>query len=234
VIPLYDVNPTRRFPAVTVALIAVNVVVYLWQVLVLPATGMSVAEWCYVAGVRPVEVIQHVDLPPSGGLPWWATLFTSQFVHGGLLHLGFNMLYLWIFGNNVEDSMSRPRFLVFYLLCGLGAAAGQVLVDPTSAVPLVGASGAIAGVLGAYFVLFPRARVLTLVPLFLFFPVFEMPAWVLLVAWFVLQWLAGLSSLGSSQPGGVAYFAHVGGFLTGLALVWLFARRRRRRAPVVW
>lgn len=232
-IPLYDVNPTRRFPVLTVTLIAVNVVVFLWQALILPASGLSVEEWYSIAGVRPVEVTQHVDLPPSDGLPWWATLLTSQFVHGGLLHLGFNMLYLWIFGNNVEDSMSRPRFLVFYLLCGLGAVAGQVLVDPLSAVPMVGASGAIAGVLGAYFVLFPRARVLTLVPIFPFFPVFEMPAWVLLVAWFALQWLAGLSSLGGGQPGGVAYFAHVGGFVTGLGLVWLFARRRRR-SPVVW
>ncbi len=233
-IPLYDVNPTRRFPVVTVALIVANVTVFLWQILFLPATGMGLYEWYAVLGARPVELTQHVDLWPSGGVPWWATLFTSQFVHGGFLHLAFNMLYLWIFGNNVEDAMSRPRFLVFYLVCGLGAAFAQTVVDPASDVPLVGASGAIAGVLGAYFVLYPRARVLTVVPLFLLFPVFELPAWVLLLGWFVLQWLSGLSTLGGSQPGGVAYFAHIGGFVTGLALVWLFVCRRRREPPVVW
>ena len=122
-----------------------------------------------------------MDVPPFGWFPWWATLFTSMFVHGGWLHLIFNMWYLWIFGNNVEDAMTRPRFLVFYLVCGMVATATQVLVAPASDVPLIGASGAIAGVLGGYLVLFPRRRVLTVIPLIVVWPVFEVPAWILLL-----------------------------------------------------
>jgi len=149
-------------------------------------------------------------------------------VHGGWLHLIFNMLYLWIFGNNVEDAMSRPRFVAFYVVCGLAATTAQVLVAPNSDVPLIGASGAIAGVLGAYLVLFPRARVLTVVPLIFVFPVFEVPAWILLAVWFVIQGLNGIQSLGSGAAG-VAFFAHLGGFVAGMGLVLVIARRRPRR-----
>ena len=169
-IPLHDDNPTRRFPAVTVALIVANVAVFAVQLL-LPRWGITQEGWYYLFGARPFELTRHVDLAPFGWFPWWATLLTALFVHGGWLHLIFNMWYLWIFGNNVEDAMTRPRFVAFYLACGLVATGAQVLVAPASEVPIVGASGAIAGVLGAYLVLHPRARVLTVIPLVIVWPV---------------------------------------------------------------
>jgi membrane associated rhomboid family serine protease len=228
VIPLHDDIRTRRFPAVTAALIAANVAVFVVQ-LTLPRWGITPKGWYYLLGARPFELSHGTNVPPFGWFPWWVTLFTSMFVHGGWLHLIFNMLYLWIFGNNVEDAMTRPRFVAFYFICGMAATAAQVLVAPDSAVPLIGASGAIAGVLGGYLVLFPRARVLTVVPLIFIFPVFEVPAWILLVIWFVLQGIGGARSWGSGEAG-VAFFAHLGGFVAGLLLVLLFARRRPARA----
>jgi membrane associated rhomboid family serine protease len=231
-IPLRDDIPARRFAVVTVTLIAANVAVFVVQLL-LPRWGLTLEGWYYLAGARPYELTHQTDLPPFGYFPWWATLFTSLFVHGGWLHLIFNMLYLWIFGTNVEDAMTRPRFVAFYVICGLVATTAQVLVAPDSGVPLIGASGAIAGVLGAYLVLFPRARVLTVIPLFFVFPVFEIPAWILLVIWFVSQGLGGFQSLGSGEAG-VAFFAHIGGFVAGMGLGLLLARRRpvRRRRRV--
>ncbi len=227
-IPLHDDIRSRRFPAVTVALIAANVGVFVVQ-LFLPRWGITTQGWYYLLGARPFELTHHLDVPPFGWFPWWATLFTSMFVHGGWLHLLFNMLYLWIFGSGVEDAMTRPRFATFYFVCGMLATTAQVLMAPDADVPLIGASGAIAGVLGAYLVLFPRARVLTMVPLIVVFPVFEVPAWVFLVAWFVLQGAGGAGSLGSAQAG-VAFFAHLGGFVAGMLLVLVFARRRPARA----
>ena len=214
----------------TVALIAANVAVFVVQLL-LPRWGITLEDWYYLLGARPFELTNRVNMPPSGWFPWWATLFTAMFVHGGWLHLLFNMWYLWIFGNNVEDAMTRPRFVVFYLACGMAATATQVLVAPLSDVPLIGASGAIAGVLGGYLVLFPRARVLTVIPLIIVWPVFEVPAWVLLLIWFGLQGIGGLQSFGSGEAG-VAFFAPLGGFVAGMLLVLLFARRggARRRA----
>lgn len=223
-IPLHDDIPTRRFPAVTAALVAANVAVFVVQLL-LPRWGLTLEGWYYLAGARPYELSHQMDLPPFGYFPWWATLFSSLFVHGGWLHLLFNMLYLWIFGNNVEDAMTRPRFVVFYVVCGLAATTAQVLVAPDSDVPLIGASGAIAGVLGAYLILFPRARVLIVVPLVVVFPVFEVPAWIMLAVWFALQSISGIRSLGGAEAG-VAFFAHLGGFVAGMVLVLLFAKRR--------
>lgn len=222
-IPLHDDNPTRRFPAVTVAFIAANVAVFAAQLL-LPRWGITESGWFYLLGVRPYELTHRVDLPPFAWFPAWATLFTTMFVHGGWLHLIFNLWYLWIFGNNVEDAMSRSRYAAFYLACGLVATATQVLASPQSDVPLIGASGAIAGVLGGYLVLFPRARVLTVVPLIIFWPVFEVPAWILLLIWFALQGVGGAQSWGSGE-GGVAFFAHLGGFVAGMLLVLPLARR---------
>jgi membrane associated rhomboid family serine protease len=231
VIPLHDDNPARRFPAVTAALIAANVAVFGVQ-LFLPRWGITEQGWFYLLGARPFELTRHMDVPPFDWFPFWATLFTSLFVHGGWLHLIFNMWYLWLFGTSVEDAMTRPRFILFYSVCGLVATTAQVLVAPASEVPLIGASGAIAGVLGGYLVLFPRQRVLTVIPLIVVWPVFEVPAWILLVIWFVLQGIGGLQSYVSGEAG-VAFFAHLGGFVAGMALVLLFARRRpraRRRA----
>ena len=166
-------------------------------------------------------------LRPLGSPPWWATVFTSMFMHGGILHIGFNMLFLWIFGNNVEDSMGRPRFLLFYLLAGIVASYAQALISGGSTEPAIGASGAIAGVLGGYLLLFPRARVLTLVFIILFVTVIEIPAVIMLGIWFVLQFLPALGQVSSHAAGGggVAYWAHVGGFAFGLAAIRLFANR---------
>ena len=172
-------------------------------------------------GVAPLE--------PINSIPWWATVFTSMFMHGGILHIAFNMLFLWIFGNNVEDSMGRPRFIAFYLLAGIVAAYAQALPDTGSTLPAIGASVAIAGVLGGYLLLFPRARVLTLVIIILFVTLIEIPAVVMLGIWFVLQFLPALGQVSThaTGSGGVAYWAHVGGFAFGLLAIKLFANRYR-------
>src|SRR5690606_62566 len=158
--------------------------------------------------------------------PGTRNVFTHMFLHGSWMHLLGNMWFLWLFGNDIEDSMSRPRFVAFYLLCGLAAAALQVFANPDSAIPMVGASGAISGVMGAYLVLFPRVRVYTLVPLGFFLTTIALPAWVMLIYWFVLQTIGGFASIGA-EGGGVAFWAHVGGFVAGLVFVKLFVQRNR-------
>ncbi|HKG36571.1 MAG TPA: rhomboid family intramembrane serine protease [Solirubrobacterales bacterium] len=163
---------------------------------------------------------------PLDEAPWWATVFLSMFMHGGLLHIAFNMLFLWIFGNNVEDSMGRARYLGFYLLAGIVAVYSQALIDPDSTVPTIGASGAVAGVLGGYLLLLPHARVLTLIFIIFFVTLVEIPAYVMLGIWFVLQFLPAVGQVATPVQGGVAYLAHVGGFVFGLAAIRLFARRR--------
>jgi membrane associated rhomboid family serine protease len=240
VIPIKDDIPTRRFPILTVLIIVACTVVYFGVEqggLTLGHKGeREVVEY----GAIPYEIAhpgkecassgQSIVCPgpPQNQAPTWVTLFTSMFLHGGLLHLGGNMLFLWVFGNNIEDSMGRPRFVAFYLLGGLAALAGQTLIDPNSAAPTVGASGAIAAVLGGYAVLYPRARVVTLILIIIFFTIVELPALVVLGLWFLLQVFYGAAELG--QPvggsGGVAYFAHIGGFLFGLLLIKLFANSR--------
>jgi len=219
-IPLHDDVPGRRFPIVTVALLAANVAAFVFE-LTLPRYGITLNGLFHRAGLIPFEVVHRMDVPPRDVVPWWLTPVTSMFLHGGWFHIIFNMLFLWIFANNVEDEMGHTRFLLFYLLCGLAAAATQIAVSHDSTVPTIGASGAIAGVLGAYIVLYPRARVLSLVPIFLFISLIYVPAWVLLAFWFVSQLLVGIASLGATT--GVAYFAHIGGFVAGLLLVFLFA-----------
>jgi len=253
VFPLKDNIPTERFPAVTVALIVANVIAYFfWQ-----RGGLSFAdpssqaylqnlyeyasypyelthpgEQCFPEGSQVTcdtgNGAQH-GLPPA-----WLTLFTSMFMHGGLLHLGGNMLFLWIFGNNVEDSMGPVKFLLFYLLAGLAATAGQVVIGPEVAVPNIGASGAVAGVLGGYVVLFPRARVITVIFIIFFFTIVELPALLILGFWFIQQVLFGYFDLSdpAGEGGGVAYFAHIGGFVFGFLLIRAFASERRRRRQV--
>jgi membrane associated rhomboid family serine protease len=165
---------------------------------------------------------------PLDQAPWWVTVLSSMFMHGGLLHIGFNMLFLWIFGNNIEDAMGRARFLLFYLLAGIVAVYAQALLDTGATIPTIGASGAVAGVLGAYALLLPRARVLTLVFIIFFATLVEIPAFVMLGIWFALQFLPAVGQVATPEiagEGGVAYFAHVGGFIFGLALVKLFVRR---------
>jgi rhomboid family protein len=224
VIPLKDDIPTRRFPIVTVVLIAINVIVYfvfeqgLWDL------GQTGDEVVVEYGAIPSEITNGENLPgPGDQAPFWLTIFTSMFLHGSLLHLAGNMLFLWIFGNNIEDAMNRVVFVVFYLLGGLAALGLQVAMDPNSVVPTVGASGAIAAVLGAYARLYPRARVVTLIIIIIFFTVVTLPALLVLGLWFLLQLLPAFSDPVGSAGGGVAYFAHIGGFLFGVLAIKLFA-----------
>lgn len=216
-IPIRDVIPSRTTPVVTVALIVMNVLAFLVAPpLDSPAFELFVRDW----GVTPANF-------------GWTTLFTSMFMHGGWMHLLSNVWFLWIFGDNVEDRMGHGRYLLFYLLCGTVATGAQILSAPTSTVPMVGASGAIAGVLGAYIVMFPHSRVLTLVPLFVFMTFVEVPAGILLGLWFAVQVLSGLDTLmvvEAQDMGGVAFWAHAGGFVAGMVLVLLFQRPERRQA----
>jgi membrane associated rhomboid family serine protease len=213
VFPLSDVIPSRSVPAVTVALIGGNLLVFLYQ-LALPQHELQ------------LFVARYAVIPAWFSVP---TLVTSQFLHGGLLHVGSNMLYLWIFGDNVEDRLGHARFLVFYLFAGVVAAILQMIFNPFSTVPMVGASGAIAGVMGAYFVLYPHSRVLTVVFLFIFVDLVEIPAVFFLGVWFIVQLLSGVGSIGAGGAGGgVAFWAHVGGFAAGLALGAVLRHRDRR------
>jgi membrane associated rhomboid family serine protease len=237
-IPLKDDIPTRRFPILTVAIIAICTIVYVlfehggWS---LGAFGnQKVVDY----GAVPYE-LAHPGGHDVGSpdVPTWLTVFSSMFMHGSFLHLAGNMLFLWIFGNNIEDSMGRPRFVLFYLLGGVAAIAGQTLIDPNAVAPTVGASGAIAAVLGAYALLYPRARVVTVVFIIIFFTLLELPALVVLGLWFLLQVAYGASDL-SGASGGVAYFAHIGGFLFGVLAIKLFANhvhddyQQSQRLPV--
>ena len=220
-LPLRDVNPTRHFPLMTVILIAINVIVFIYELLLGPQLEGFVQSWAII----PYEITRGVDLPPPSIQPIYLTLITAMFLHGGFVHIAGNMLFLWIFGNNIEDAMGSLRFLVFYLLCGLAAAFAQIAVGPNSDVPNIGASGAIAGVLGAYLLLFPRAEVQTLVFLGFFVRLVRVPALLFLGLWFVLQLFSGVAGLGMEARGGVAWFAHIGGFIAGLVLINLFRRR---------
>ncbi len=217
-IPLRDDNPARTTPYIMYILVALNVIVFLYNG-TLTASGRNP-----LAGFELIPA--HLFKPEHGGavgFPSWITIFTSMFLHANLLHVGGNMLYLWIFGNNVEDALGHFKFLLFYLLAGLGAAMAQVLLSPTSQVPMVGASGAIAGVLAAYLVLFPGAKVVTLV-IYFFIQVVELPAAVLLGWWIVIQVFSSIM-MGARAGGGVAYAAHVGGFAAGYLMIMMLGGR---------
>ena len=208
-LPLYDVIPSRTAPVVTIGLIAVNVLVFLFEM----SLGDSVDLFLHTYGLIPAEF----SLP---------TLATSMFLHGGISHVGGNMLFLWIFGDNVEDRMGHLRFLLFYLLCGTVAALAQTLIQPDSLLPMVGASGAVAGIMGAYFVLYPHSQIVT----FALFQFIEVPAILFLGLWFLLQFLSGVGSLTESAAmGGVAFWAHIAGFAAGVVGVFLFRKPERQR-----
>ena len=215
-IPLRDIIPSRTTPVVTIVLIAVNVLVFLFEL----SLGRNVDQFTLYWGLVPAAFS-------------WVTVVTSMFLHGGFLHVAGNMLYLWIFGDNVEDRMGHGRFLVFYLFCGVAAALAQTISQPDSVVPMVGASGAIAGVMGAYFVLYPKSRIVTLIPLFFFFQVIEVPAILFLGIWFLMQFISGLGSIVTvatgQAAGGVAFWAHVAGFVAGISGVVVFRRPERQR-----
>ncbi len=220
--PLKDDNPLQRTPVVTIALVAVNCLVFLYQITL---SSQAQQLFFFRFGLIPIEISHMTDMTAQTPFPVWLSPFTSMFVHADVLHIGGNMLYLWIFGNNVEDYMGRFKFLGFYFLSGLAAVAMFVLLSPESQTPLIGASGAIAGILGAYMVLFPRARVLTLIWIIFIIRLIWLPAVFLLGYWFVIQLIMGASTIGKSDGGGVAWFAHVGGFGFG----WLAIRLYRRR-----
>ena len=220
-IPLRDDLPTRSAPILTITFIVACCVVFLWQIS-LGERGFQVAV--YSLGVIPATLLGKETLPPEFfHIPPTLTVFSSMFLHGGWMHLIGNMLYLWIFGNNVEDSMGHARFVIFYLACGVAAALVQALPNPDSVIPMIGASGAISGVLGAYLLLHPRAHVLVLVPLGFFTQLVRMPAMLVLGLWFVLQLVS--QALADPKAGGVAFGAHIGGFIAGMVLIPFFKRR---------
>jgi membrane associated rhomboid family serine protease len=250
-IPIRDENPTSRTAWVTLGIIALNVVAFLlWQPTFKSQQAQQTFFFCHAeipwetthqttlgqGGADARGAIEHdLGLSPGqaarfqagyrvecGGKSWWQSIFVAMFLHGGWLHIGGNMLYLWIFGNNVEDKIGRIKFLLFYFISGIAAAALQTATSPDSVVPSLGASGAIAGVLGAYLVMFPRRRVLSIVPIFFFFSLIALPAVVVLGFWFVLQFFSGATTLAQHVTGGVAYFAHIGGFVTGVVAALLF------------
>ncbi len=226
-IPLKDTIPSRSFPIVSVSLIVVNVAIFVYEI----SLGNRVSGFIAYNGVIPASFTggEFVAIPFR---PY--TLLTSLFLHGGWLHVGGNMLYLWIFGDNVEDRLGRVRFLIFYILCGVVASVAHILANPSSTVPTIGASGAIAGVLGAYFLLYPSARVLTLIPLGFYIQVVHLPAFLFLGFWFLIQFISGAASLGvRGQGAGIAWWAHIGGFAAGALLQFVF-RKRERRFSVRW
>ena len=218
-IPYKDDNPGKTIPFVTIALIALNIIVFIMQIM----SRSEEKELVYAFGAIP----QYLVSPSAAVQPIhpWLTLFTAMFMHGGLLHIGGNMLYLWIFGNNVEDFLGHGKYLLLYLLWGVFAAMGHTLLNSSSEVPMIGASGAISGVLGAYMVLYPRARVHTLIFLGFFVQTVRIPALIVIGFWAIIQVVNGLVAQGINQ-GGVAWFAHVGGFLAGLATILLWPKRR--------
>ncbi len=214
-IPLRDTQPSSSKPVVTIFLIAINILVFLHEVTLDPwHLNYFIARY----GVVP-DRLQYSDL------------FTSMFLHGGWMHLIGNMWFLWIFGDNIEDILGHAKYILFYLLCGAVAAVIHVAVAPYSRVPTIGASGAIAGVMGAYMIKFPHSRILTLVPIFIFFTTFEIPAILMLAYWFAIQIFSGVGTVGYSNVsrGGVAWFAHIGGFIAGILLVYLLGARERFR-----
>ncbi len=222
-LPLKDNVRTRTFPIITIAIVLVNIFIFAWS-LTLPGDldRSLVQKYALIPKDLMVALTSRIDLLPYNVM----TIFTSMFIHGGFLHIFGNMLYLWIFGKNVEDAAGHMRFIVFYLLSGIAAALVQYSFDPSSPVPMVGASGAISGVLGAYLILFPRAKVKTLIFVFLFITTIDIPAMLLLTVWFFVQ-------IAFSHGQGVAWFAHIGGFVFGMLTVKMFARGRQG-ARVAW
>jgi membrane associated rhomboid family serine protease len=224
-LPLSDHNPRHTTPVINYLLIAVNVAMFVWEL----SWGDNLERALYQVAFVPAGFWM-----PGLLIPNLVRIFVSMFLHGSFLHIAGNLLYLWIFGDNIEDRLGHFRYLIFYLACGFVATMSHAFVNPGSTVPAIGASGAIAGVLGAYLILFPHAKVTTLIPLFVFITIRELPAIFVLGFWFVLQLFTGVGSLadaGQHNLGGVAYFAHVGGFVCGMILILLLGGRRARRPP---
>ena len=225
-IPLRDSNPSGTVPVVTIILIILNTIIWLYEV----ALGEQVSRFVMENGLIPLRFMMSYKL--EGGLLANADfpLFSSMFMHGGWLHVVGNMWFLWIFGDNVEDRLGHIKYLAFYLLCGIGASLAHVMFNTTSQIPTVGASGAISGVLGAYLICYPHARVHTLIIIFYFIRFLEVPAFVFLIIWFIFQLISGTAQLGAAgDTAGVAYWSHMGGFVIGIALIWIFGKRYQFR-----
>ena len=228
-IPLKDDNPISGRPVVTYFLIGICVVIFLMQ---LGSQSYKTGQIFYSYGLIPSVLMGHDQLPMDlYAVPAYLTIFTSMFMHGGFMHLIGNMLYMWIFADNIEDSLGHKKFIIFYILSGIGAAAAQILMDTHSQVPMVGASGAIGGVLGAYLINHPNARVLVLIPFGFFSQLIKIKALYVLGFWFVLQFIN--SAMMSSQGGGVAYAAHIGGFVSGVVLILFFNKRIKRKTKII-
>ncbi|MFQ6019300.1 MAG: rhomboid family intramembrane serine protease [Dehalococcoidia bacterium] len=225
-IPVSDTVRARTFPYVNVALILANIAVFIYELTLSPGEiNRFLTDW----GVVPARLIDWLEGPSGSDREELFTPLTSMFLHGGWFHLIGNMLFLWVFGDNVEDALGHLRYLFFYVITGIGAVALQVFIDQDGLIPMVGASGAIAGVLGGYLVLYPRATVGVLIPWLWFLGIFPVPAVLLIGFWFLLQLFNGIASIGIAVgvTSGVAYWAHIGGFLAGLILIWVVPRRRR-------
>ena len=219
-IPFKDDNPTQTFPFVTIGLIVINCIVFIWEL----SSPAGIQKIAYFYGAIPHSLISFESVQP---VPVAASIFTSMFLHGGFFHLAGNMLYLWIFGNNIEDSVGHFKFFIFYLLSGIIAAYSHALTDAHSTIPMIGASGAVSGILGAYILLFPHARVSTLLFFGFFWQIVRIPAVFVIGFWIVIQVINGLLSKGMLNQGGVAWFAHIGGFLAGLITIKLWLPRKR-------
>ena len=225
-IPITDANPTRRFPIINLALIGINVVVFLFE---LTMRSRVLDQFIAMWGVIPRNILFALAHPLEASPLVWLTLITSQFLHGSWAHIIGNLIFLWVFGDNIEDVLGHVLYLAFYLLSGAAAGVAQSLVMGASLIPTVGASGAIAGVLGAYLILYPTARIGIVLPIFFFFTTIDLPAIVVIGWWFVQQFFYGIGSLTSTVVGGVAFWAHIGGFIAGIVMILPFIGRRRRR-----
>jgi membrane associated rhomboid family serine protease len=232
-IPIKDYNPTRSFPVVTIILMAINILAFFQDrltghyepMMVETARGM-VRMNHFIGGLSANYSLVPAQLSANPFTSWFQ-VFTSMFLHGNWLHIGSNMLYLWIFGNNIEDVLGKARFIIFYFCCGIAAAVAQYLSAPLSSIPMVGASGAVAGVMGAYLLLFPHARILTLLPIFVFFTFIEVPAYLIIGYWALLQFISAEWINSGASKGGIAYFAHIGGFVAGILLLFLLSGKSR-------
>lgn len=223
-IPIRDRNPSGTFPFVTAGIILINALIFFIEL----SLGTQLDSFLFQFGVVPVKVVYSADIPDSTFVNTYFPFLSYMFLHGGFIHLIGNMWYLWIFGDNIEDSLGRVKFVLFYLLCGIGSALVHVYFNSQSGVPCVGASGAISGVLGAYMVTFPKARVLVLIPLFIIWEFIELPAVVVLGFWFLIQFFSGTAAISSAHGGGVAWWAHIGGFVLGIIFIKIFSKSRYR------
>ncbi len=223
-IPIRDRNQSGTFPFVTVGIILANVLVFLIEL----SLGAQLDSFLFQFGVVPIKVAYSSDIPDATFVNTYFPFLSYMFLHGGFLHLIGNMWYLWIFGDNIEDRLGRIRFILFYFICGVGAASVHVYFNSQSGIPCVGASGAIAGVLGAYMVTFPRARVQVIIPLFIIWQIIELPAIFVLGFWFLIQFFSSVAAISSAHGGGVAWWAHIGGFVLGIILIKILPKSRYR------